>query len=250
MAENVTSLPKSAEIVILGAGVMGASIAFQLARRGAKDVLVLDKDFAGNGGSGRSSALVRMHYSFPPEVQLALVSLDLFQNWSELVGERGDFRKTGFVRIVHPEEHDLLKKNVEMQQKLGVKVSLVSRQQLQQLAPEWNVDEVELAAYEPDSGFGDGSNVTNDFLTAARARGVSYVPKTTASGFQIRNGRICGVATDKGEVSASVSRGRHRPVEQGVVRRLAVQAAPRNGIPRGRHPFECAGYARWRLRVH
>jgi sarcosine oxidase, subunit beta len=96
------SLPKTADIVILGAGVMGASIAFHLAQRQAGKIVVLDKDHVGRGGSGRSSALIRMHYSFPPEVQLALISLRMFQNWQEVVGQPGDFHKTGFVRIVHP----------------------------------------------------------------------------------------------------------------------------------------------------
>ena len=98
------SLPKTADIVILGAGVMGASIAFHLAKRKAGNIVVIDKDHVGRGGSGRSSALVRMHYSYPPEVQLALISLHMFQNWQEVVGAPGDFRKTGFVRIVHPNE--------------------------------------------------------------------------------------------------------------------------------------------------
>ena len=79
------SLPKTADIVILGAGVMGASIAFHLAKRKAGKIVVLDKDHVGRGGSGRSSALIRMHYSFPPEVQLALVSLKMFQNWRDVV---------------------------------------------------------------------------------------------------------------------------------------------------------------------
>ena len=101
---NSHALPKTADFVILGAGVMGASIAFHLAKRKAGKIVVIDKDHVGRGGSGRSSALVRMHYSFPPEVQLALISLRMFQNWHEVVGQPGDFRKTGFVRIVHPNE--------------------------------------------------------------------------------------------------------------------------------------------------
>src|ERR1700756_3835639 len=93
---------RAVDIVIVGAGVMGASIAFQLAQRKAGKILVLDKDHVAGGGSGRSSALIRMHYSFPPEVQLALISLRMFENWQEIVGAPGDFRRTGVVRIVDP----------------------------------------------------------------------------------------------------------------------------------------------------
>src|SRR5579872_4808424 len=113
-------LPKSADIVIVGAGVMGASIAFHLAHRKPGQVVVLDKDHVGRGGSGRSSALVRMHYSYPPEVQLAVISLRYFQKWQDVVGAPGDFRQTGFVRIVHPHEKQLLKLNVDLQRRMGV----------------------------------------------------------------------------------------------------------------------------------
>ena len=196
--------PKTADIVILGAGVMGASIAFHLARRNAGKILVIEKDHVGRGGSGRSSALVRMHYSFPQEVQLALVSLRIFQNWPEVVGEPGDFRKTGFVRIVHSNESGRLKQNVAMQQKLGVNVELITRQELRALEPDWRVDDVELAAYEPDSGYGDGAGVANDFLTHARDLGVGYLPRTQATSFLVGGGQVSGVMTDHGEIAAPV----------------------------------------------
>jgi sarcosine oxidase subunit beta len=195
---NGNSHSKTAEVVIVGAGVMGASIAFHLATRGAHDVVVIDKDHVGSGGSGRSSALIRMHYSYPPEVQLALISLNIFQNWKEIVGEPGDFRKTGFVRIVHPNETERLKQNVEMQRKLGVNVELIDGHELKALEPDWVVDELELAAYEPDSGYGDGAGVANNFLSRARDLGVSYLPKTRVISFLMHGDRVGGVNTDRG----------------------------------------------------
>jgi sarcosine oxidase subunit beta len=201
---GLSSLPKTADVVIVGAGVMGASIAFHLARRNAGRIVVLDKDHVGRGGSGRSSALVRMHYSFPPEVQLALISLRMFQNWQEIVGATGDFRRTGFVRIVHPNETARLKLNVEMQCKLGANVELIDRVQLHELEPDWNVDEVELAAYEPDSGYGDGAGVACDFLTAARDRGAAYFSRTQVQSVQIEAGHTVGVKTNHGTIAAPV----------------------------------------------
>lgn len=201
---NGDSHPKTADIVIIGAGVMGSSIAFHLARRNPRKILVIDKDHVGRGASGRSSALIRMHYSFPPEVQLAVVSLHMFQHWREVVGEPGDFRKTGFVRIVHPNESERLKLNVEMQRKLGVNVQLISRAELKELEPDWEVDEVNLAAYEPDSGYGDGAGVANDFLSRARDQGVAYLPKTQVTALRADAGRVRGVATDHGEIAAPV----------------------------------------------
>jgi sarcosine oxidase, subunit beta len=195
---------RTADIVILGAGVMGASIAFHLAQRKAGRILVIDKDHVGRGGSGRSSALIRMHYSFPAEVQLALASLRMFERWGELVGETTLFQKTGFVRIVHPNEAERLKLNVEMQRKLGVHVSLISKQELQELEPDWVADEVEFAAYEPDSGYGDGAGVANDFLARARDLGVAYSPRTKATAFCVEGGRVRGVRTEQGEVDAPI----------------------------------------------
>jgi glycine/D-amino acid oxidase-like deaminating enzyme len=196
-----STLPSTADIVILGAGVMGASIAFHLGKRKAGRIIVIDKDHVASGGSGRSSALIRMHYSFPQEVQLALISLKMFQNWSELVGQPGDFRKTGFVRIVHPNETGRLKRNVEMQRSLGARVELIDRQTLQDLEPDWNVDEVELAAYEPDSGYGDGAGVAGGFLDAARDMGVSYFARTEARELVIENERSRAVVTGQGTIA-------------------------------------------------
>jgi len=200
-----TNGTRTADIVIIGAGVMGASIAFHLAQRKAGRILVIDRDHVGRGGSGRSSALIRMHYSFPAEVQLALVSLRMFERWGELVGEATLFQKTGFVRIVHPNEMDGLKLNVDMQQRLGVNVNLISGQDLQKLEPDWIVDEVELAAYEPDSGFGDGAAVANDFLARARDQGVCYFPRTQTTAIRVEDGRVRGVATDQGDICAPIA---------------------------------------------
>jgi glycine/D-amino acid oxidase-like deaminating enzyme len=196
--------PATADIVILGAGVMGTSMAFHFAKRKAGRIVVLDKDYVGRGGSGRSSALIRMHYSFPPEVQLALVSLDMFQNWKETIGAPGDFRKTGFVRIVHPGETERLKLNVEMQRNLGAKVDLIDGKELRELEPDWKVDDVELAAYEPDSGYADGAGVAGDFLNVARDFGVDYYPRTNATSLLVANGRVHGVVTDRATISTAI----------------------------------------------
>ena len=200
MSSNST---RTADIVIVGAGVMGASIAFQLAQRKAGRILVLDKDHVASGGSGRSSALIRMHYSFPAEVKLALLSLRMFEQWQEVVGENTLFHKTGFVRIVRPNETGRLRSNVEMQRSVGVNVELISGRQLRELEPDWLVDDVEFAAYEPDSGYGDGAGVANDFLARARDLGVVYSPRTRVTQFLRRNGFVYGVGTDRGEVHAS-----------------------------------------------
>lgn len=195
-------LPKTADVVVLGAGVMGASIAFHLARRGAGRVLVLDKGDVASGGSGRSSALVRMHYSFPPEVDLAVKSLAIFRAWKDYVGRDGHFRETGFVRIVPEREIPRLEKNVEMQRSRGVDARVVSREELREIAPAWDVEDVPRAAWEPGSGHGDGAGVAVDFLERAREMGVEYRSQTRVAAFAVEGGRVAGVRTDCGDVAA------------------------------------------------
>lgn len=194
----------TADIIILGAGVMGASIAFHLAQRKAGRIVVLEKDNIGQENSGRSSALVRMHYSYPSEVQLAVKSLEMFNHWKDLVGETGDFHRTGFLRIVPEGDMQLLHANVNMQKQLGVNVQIVDRAQLQAIEPEWNFDDVTAAAYEPDSGYGDGSCVANDFMAAAREKGVEYRRRTPATGLLVRGNQICGVKTAQGDIEAPI----------------------------------------------
>jgi sarcosine oxidase subunit beta len=195
-------IPSSADIVILGAGVVGTSIAFHLARRKPGRIVLLEQEQVAFGGSGRSSALIRMHYSFPPEVQLAAKSLEIFQRWQEIVGTKGDFRKTGFIRIVQPNEIDRLRANVSMQRELGINTSVVSRAELQEIEPDWNFDDVEFAAYEPDSGYGDGAGVASDFLMAAREMGVEYFPGVRVEKFLTQKDQVEGVKTNSGNLSS------------------------------------------------
>jgi glycine/D-amino acid oxidase-like deaminating enzyme len=201
---NSSSLPKSADILILGAGVMGAAIAFHLAKRQAGKIVIIDKDHVGRGGSGRSSALIRMHYSLPAEVELALISLRMFQNWQEIVGAPGDFHKTGFVRIVHPNEIARLKLNVEMQRELGAHVELIDGHQIRELEPDWNVDDIGLAAYEPDSGYADGAGVAGDFLGAARDLGAIYASRTQATVLRVDAKSVAGIVTPQGAISSPI----------------------------------------------
>jgi glycine/D-amino acid oxidase-like deaminating enzyme len=91
-----------------------------------------------------------------------------------------------------------------MQRSLGANVQLIGRSELQELEPDWKVDDVELAAYEPDSGYGDGAGVANDFLARAREMGVTYIPRTRACAFRVDAGHVLGITTDQGNIDASI----------------------------------------------
>ncbi|MGN6682178.1 MAG: NAD(P)/FAD-dependent oxidoreductase, partial [Streptosporangiaceae bacterium] len=145
------------DVLIIGAGVIGASTAFHLTRLGAGSVTVLDRGTAGSGMSSRSSALVRMHYTFPPEIDLAVRSDAMFDAWTELTGRPPCVRRTGFVRLVPKEEADLLRATVAMQRQRGARAEVVDGAELAKLAPGMRTDDVECAAWEPHGGYGDGS---------------------------------------------------------------------------------------------
>src|SRR5512135_3536868 len=124
----------TADIIIIGAGVQGASLAYHLSRRGAK-VLVLEKSFVAAGATGRSSGLVRMHYDVRQDAELAWASFQYFRNWQEMVGGNCGFTRTGFVQLVCPDDVQTLKANVAMHQDIGIPVVLVSADDLRRLAP-------------------------------------------------------------------------------------------------------------------
>ncbi len=192
----------SAEVIVVGAGVIGAATAFHLARLGAADVEVIDRGTVGSGMSSRSSALVRMHYTFKPEVELAVRSDRMFEQWPDLVGQPSCIRRVGFVRIVAPGEEARLRTNVEMQQSVGARVELLDGDELAHVAPGFRVDDVACAAWEPNGGYGDGSVVAGDLLTAARRSGVSYRPNTPVHRLVREGDRIVGVETADGITSA------------------------------------------------
>src|SRR5713226_8192386 len=114
-----------ADVVIIGGGVNGVSIAYALAARGVNAVLV-EKGALASGASGRSSALVRMHYTNEWDARLAWASFPVFRNWTELMGGPGVFTRSGFVNIVAPEFAERLHRNVEMLKGLGVNTTAIT----------------------------------------------------------------------------------------------------------------------------
>src|SRR6266436_4941128 len=125
----------SANVIVIGAGVVGCSLAFHLASAGAK-VRVFDKGGICAGMSARSGALVRMHYTFPPEAELAWKSHRYFKNWSELVGGQCGFVQTGFAIVVDERNRARLIANVAMLQRVGVDTQIVTTAELKDLEPE------------------------------------------------------------------------------------------------------------------
>jgi glycine/D-amino acid oxidase-like deaminating enzyme len=191
-------------VLVVGAGVIGAATAFHLTRLRAGSVTVLDRAAVGSGMSSRSSALVRMHYTFPPEVDLAVRSDAMFDAWTELTGRPAFVRRTGFVRIVAKSETARLRENVAMQRTRGANAEVIDAVELARLAPGLRADDLECAAWEPHGGYGDGAIVAGDLLAAARDAGARYLPNTPARGLLSDGDLVTGVQTDAGPVHAGV----------------------------------------------
>jgi len=193
----------TADVIIIGGGVHGASLAFHLASRGVK-ATVLEKQFVGAGATGRSSGLVRMHYDTEVDSRLAWESFGFFHNWRERVGGDCGFTRTGFIQIAAREAEVALRANVTMHQRIGIPSLLVTAADVQRLAPSFLTDDFDVAAYEPESGFAMPSDTANALMQAARERGAHLVQNCTVTAIQVSGGRVTGVETTRGVFSAPV----------------------------------------------
>ena len=196
-------MSNTTDVVIIGGGVHGASIAFHLAQRGTK-AIVLERNFIGAGATGRSSGLVRMHYDTEADSRLAWESFRYFRNWKDMVGGNCGFTRTGFIQLVKAKYVDMLKKNTAMQHQIGIPTFLVTQDDLKRLIPHMVVDDIELAAYEPESGYAMPSDTANALMNAAREKGARLIQDCTVTGIQLVGGKISGVQTTQGEFSAPV----------------------------------------------
>jgi sarcosine oxidase, subunit beta len=194
----------SADVIVVGAGVAGASTAFHLSLLGAGDVQVVDRDTAGSGMSSRSSAMIRMHYTFRPEVELAVRSDRMFGSWTELTGRPAFVRRTGFARMVPRGEEDALRANVAMQQDCGARTEVLAAAGFAAVAPGIRTEDLTVLAWEPDGGYGDGALVAGDLLAAARERGVRYRPHTAVQALLREGDRVTGIQTQDGPEHAGI----------------------------------------------
>src|SRR5690242_9247867 len=118
---GATMRNEAADVVIVGGGVNGVSTAFQLAKRGVRKVVVLERRQLGAGATGKSGALVRCHYANVPEAQLTLESLRIFRKWDDEVGHGSSgFDPIGFIQVVAAKDAEKLRANVAAQQAIGV----------------------------------------------------------------------------------------------------------------------------------
>ncbi|MFQ5679974.1 MAG: NAD(P)/FAD-dependent oxidoreductase [Gemmatimonadota bacterium] len=194
---------RTSDLLIVGAGVMGCSAAFHLAGRGLR-VTVLEKGAIGAGSTGRSSAIIRQHYSNRLTIRMALHSLRVFQEFDERVGGECGFRSTGWVGLVAAEDEAGLMANLALQRSLGVEARLLEPEELDELFPGLEMGDAVAAAYEPRSGHADPHLTVHAYAEAARRRGATILLDAEVTGLRFAGGRIQGVETREGTFQAPI----------------------------------------------
>ncbi|MBI2973557.1 MAG: FAD-binding oxidoreductase [Armatimonadetes bacterium] len=191
----------TADVVVIGGGSTGTSVAFQLARRGAGRVVLVERGAIGSGPTSKSMGIIRLHYSYEPLIRLALRSLELFSHFEDLSGGTADFTRAGFLLAASSAQMPSLLDNVALQQRLGVRTSVLTPAQLKDLDPRLEVSDLGGAAYEPESGFADGYATASSFASAARRMGAKILEQTTVERIVVEGGHVQAVVTSGDTIS-------------------------------------------------
>ena len=194
----------AADVVIVGGGVMGTSIALQLARRRAGRIVLCEKHHVASGPTGRSSALLRRHYSIELYARMAARSFELYSNFEELTGRPAEITRCGLVMAVGPEDVAAMRDTVTMMRGLGVKVEELAPRDLARVVPGLAVDDFGAAAWETDTGYGDPASVSQAYAARARELGVTIRTGCEVVGLARTPEAVHGVVTREGEIAAPV----------------------------------------------
>ena len=248
-------MTETADVVIIGSGIIGSSVAYHLAAQGCTNVLVIEREaHQGKGSTGKSMGGVRAQFATAVNIQMSLYSINFFAEFDEVVGHPADYRAHGYLFCATSERHlNYLKANCERQISLGVNnVELVSREEILAMVPQLRADDILGGTYCPTDGFVDPHSVMMGFMLNARTHGVRLWLDTQVTGISLECGdsspfsqrRVTGVTTSRGFVSTRVVvnaagawasevaklAGAELPVEP--LRRQLVPTEPFDGLPK------------------
>jgi sarcosine oxidase, subunit beta len=228
-------LPRTAEIVIIGGGAIGCSLAYHLAQRGAKGVVVLERATLGSGSTSKAAGGIRAQFGTPAEIQFSLEALEFYRHFKENLGVDAEFREIGYLTLVF-DEADLAayRPRVELQRSFGVDVRIISPPDAQEIVPSLRVDDALAAVYCPTDGFAGPYEVTMGYVARARERGVQFCEETLVTGIQVAGERVVGVETDQGAVAAPIVVDAAGPAAARVGRMVGLDLKV---MPRRRHIF-------------
>ena len=197
-------MDRTAEAVIVGGGVMGCSILYNLAALGMTDAVLLEQSALASGSTGRSQGILRMHYSNEVTARMAWESLKIFADFEQIVGAPSGYRRTGYILIVSDGDRLALEENVAMQKRAGIETDVVSAQDGMEIAPVLSVRDDEAFAYEPQSGYADSYSVTTAYAGRARDMGARVMTNTVVNGIDVIGGRVSAVVTTQGRIETPV----------------------------------------------
>jgi len=200
------ALPKTASVVIIGGGVMGASTAYHLAQRGHKDILLLEKEeFFGQGATGRCAGGVRYQFATEVNIRLSLESLPMLERFPAEMGQEVDYVQCGYLFLLtNQEDIRAFERNVKLQHSLGVPTEWLDGDEIRARLPQMRLDDVLRGTFHAKDGLCDPNGVVMGYITAANRLGVQTATEVEVLGLQVEGGRIAGVHTNQGDISTPV----------------------------------------------
>lgn len=176
MSDDTHAAFDGGPVVIIGAGIVGCSLAFHLALYGFSDVTVLDAGLVGEGSTSKATGGIRQQFSSEVNASIAREAVQYFENFEERVGEPFEFTQHGYLFLLgSPEQKEQFERNAAMQQRLGIDVRLLAPDGIHELVPGVNVSDLHAAAYCPSDGSGSPADAVAAFARQARQRGVRIV---------------------------------------------------------------------------
>jgi sarcosine oxidase subunit beta len=195
-----------ADIVVIGAGIMGCSVAYYLASRGAGRVLVLEREAIARGSTADAAGGIRLQFSTETNIVLSKLSFEVWEHFHELFGIDIGLHQQGYLfLLIQPDEVPVFQRNLELQRSFGIPVRWVSPEDIKELNPAVRIDDVLGGTFCPRDGWCDPHSATMGFAQAARRLGVEIREGCPASGFQIESGRLRAVLTPDSRIETRLA---------------------------------------------
>jgi sarcosine oxidase, subunit beta len=195
-------IPRTADIVIIGGGVMGASAAYHLATCGMKNIVLLEKEeFFGTGATGRCAGGVRYQFSTEINVKLSLESLPMLKCFNEEIGQDVSYRECGYLLVATNEtDTSAFQRNVELQNRLGVQTQLLSGEEVRARLPLMKFEDAIAGTFHPKDGLVDPNSVVAGYVSAAQKLGVKALTRTEVTGIRVDRDQVEAVETTQGVI--------------------------------------------------